>query len=204
MFRSEAVLLFPTLMLYAQATRTATLVGVVTDSTGAVVVAAAVTVVNLETNFTSTGVTNETGRYYVPYLAPGSYQLTIEASGFRSYVRKGIEVRAGESPRIDAQMEIGAVTESVVVTGSAPLLETETATAGASLQNHVFMRVPVLQMRTFNVLTYLPGVTNTGNNRSVVVRVNDRGPFHPGRVIDLSYTAAWKLGYICNGVGCQR
>ena len=165
MFRWAAVILLSTIMLCAQATRTATLVGVVTDSTGAVVVSAAVTVVNLETNFTSTGVTNETGRYYVPYLAPGSYQLTIEATGFRSYVRKGIEVRAGESPRIDVQLEVGAVAESVVVTGRAPLLETETATSGASLQNQVFMRVPVLQMRTFNILTYLPGVTNTGNNQ---------------------------------------
>ena len=42
-------------------------------------------------------------------------------------------------------------------------------------------------------------VTNTGNGRSVIVRVNDRGPFHPGRVIDLSYTAAWKLGYLNAG-----
>ena len=42
-------------------------------------------------------------------------------------------------------------------------------------------------------------VTNTGNGRSVIVRVNDRGPFHPGRVVDLSYTAAWKLGYVASG-----
>ncbi|MEK7406548.1 MAG: carboxypeptidase regulatory-like domain-containing protein, partial [Acidobacteriota bacterium] len=149
---------------FSQATRTATLVGNVTDPTGAAIVGAKVKVVNPETNFTSTGETNEAGRFYIPYLNPGQYQMTIEATGFRTYVRKGIELRVGESPRLDVEMQLGAVTESVTVAGAVPLLETETATSGAILENKTFMRIPVMQVRTYNILNYLPGLNTTGFN----------------------------------------
>ena len=66
----------------AQTTGAGTLVGTVTDSTGAVVVGARLTVVNLDTAFHSETTTNSDGAYYVPYLAPGPYRVTIEAAGF--------------------------------------------------------------------------------------------------------------------------
>jgi hypothetical protein len=72
-------------------------------------------------------VTNEQGLYRVPYLNPGSYQITFEASGFRRLVRSGIELRAAETPRIDVVLEIGQVVESVEVSARAALLETETS-----------------------------------------------------------------------------
>src|SRR5689334_17665449 len=76
---------------WAQTTGAATIVGTVTDTTGAVVPAAKVTVVNTETNFEFAGLTNQDGYYYVPYLRPGVYKVTIEAPGFKRYVRDGIE-----------------------------------------------------------------------------------------------------------------
>jgi hypothetical protein len=148
----------------AQDARTAALTGVVTDPAGAVVAGAKVTVVNIATKFTSEGVTNETGRYFIPYLAPGTYELRVEAPGFSRFVRTDIQLRAGDFPRIDVQLQLGAVTESVTVSGAVPLLQTETATTTATLQNRVFMRIPVMQVRTYNILTYLPGVNNTGFN----------------------------------------
>ena len=68
---------------FAQSTGTATLVGTVTDSSGLVIPGAKVTVVNTETAFRSETVTSSEGGYYVPYLSPGTYQITIEASGFK-------------------------------------------------------------------------------------------------------------------------
>src|SRR4051794_26658408 len=95
----------------AQTTGTATLVGTVTDNTGAVVPAAAINIVNVETQFVYNGQTNSEGSYYVPNLNPGTYRLTVEATGFKRYLREGIILRTSEQPRIDIQLEVGAVTE---------------------------------------------------------------------------------------------
>ena len=84
----------------------------------------------------------------------------MEAAGFRSYLQKGIELRAGEAPRIDVALEIGSMTESVTVSGAAPLLATETATMIGGMTNPTIMRIPILQMRAYNVMMYLPGFAN--------------------------------------------
>src|ERR1051325_5127662 len=90
----------------AQTTGAATIVGTVTDSTGAVVPAAKVTVVNTETNFQFAGLMNQDGYYYVPYLRPGTYNVTIEAPGFKKYVREGLELRTNDQPRIDVKLDV--------------------------------------------------------------------------------------------------
>jgi len=69
---------------------TATLVGNLTDSTGAVIAGAKVTVINTGTQFVAESQTSAEGSYYVPYLIPGAYKLTIEAKGFKTYTRDGI------------------------------------------------------------------------------------------------------------------
>src|SRR5438105_14108773 len=119
---------------FAQTTGAATIVGNVTDISGAVVPAAKVTVVNTETNFHFEGVTNNDGYYYVPYLRPGIYNVTIEAQGFKKYVRDGIELRTNDQPRIDVKLEVGSVAESVEVMGSTPLLETDTTVSGGIME----------------------------------------------------------------------
>ena len=95
---------------------TGTLVGTVSDSTGAVVANASVMVTNVATSFVSKSVTSPEGAYYIPYLAPGTYRLTVEMSGFKKYVDDGILVSSGEVPRIDVKLELGGVSETV--TGS--------------------------------------------------------------------------------------
>ena len=102
----------------AQSTGTATLTGSVTDASGAVVPRANVTVSNPATGFVFTSVTTEEGTWYIPNLNPATYQLKIEASGFKSYVQNGIVLRTAEQPRLDVKLEIGEVTQSVEVTGA--------------------------------------------------------------------------------------
>ncbi len=159
---------------YAQQTATGTLAGIVTDPSGSILAGTKVTAVNANTGFTSEGLTNETGRFSVPYLNPGRYELRVEAPGFRTYIRTGIELRAGESPRIDVALELGAVSESVSVSGAAPLLTTESATSAGSLSNQVFMRIPILQLRTYSVMGYLPGVSTVGGYSFNAVGQRDR------------------------------
>ena len=140
----------------AQTTGAATIVGTVSDITGAVVPNAKLTVVNVETNFNFEGLTNQDGYYYVPYLRPGTYRVTVEAAGFKKYVRDGIELRTNDEPRIDVKLEVGNVTESVEVQAAASLLETETAVAGGVMAGNVVVQIPILQKLTFRILPYLP------------------------------------------------
>ena len=142
---------------WAQTTGTGTLVGNVTDGSGAAIAVAAVSVVSLDTAFVSKAVTTAEGSYYVPYLSPGFYRLTIEAVGFKRYVQDRLQIRTGEIPRIDVTMEVGAVTESVKVEGSAPLLETETAAAGQVLSGDELLKIPVSQKRAIRMTYYYPG-----------------------------------------------
>ncbi len=162
MWRNVFALALAASGVYAQeVAHTGTLTGLVTDSLAAVISGVKVTVVNQDTQVTSQGLTNETGRYFIPYLNPGKYEVRAVAAGFKAYIRTGVELQAGESPRIDIQLEVGAVTESIIVSGATPLLETETSTVSGALSHEQFMdRLFLLQNRSFNVLMYLPGVSN--------------------------------------------
>src|SRR5215475_5212310 len=81
--------------MFAQTGGTGTLVGTVTDSSGAIMPGARVTVVNSATAFTSDTLTSAGGAYHIPYLAPGTYRLTVEAPGFKRYVNGAITINSG-------------------------------------------------------------------------------------------------------------
>ena len=103
----------------------------------------------------------------MPNLNPGTYTFTVQAPGFKRYVREGIILRTSEQPRIDVQLEVGSVTESVNVTGSAPLLETETTSTGQIMEGETIVKIPVLQKYAFRILLYLPSTSNI-NGQHVV------------------------------------
>jgi hypothetical protein len=149
-------LTMPATAVFGQTTGAATIVGTVTDTTGAVIPGAKIAVVNRETGFTSDGLTNSEGYYYVPYLRPGIYNVSVEAVGFKKYVREGIELRTNDQPRIDVNLEVGSIAESVEVQGSTPLLETETIVSGGIMEGQTVVKIPILQKLTFRILPYLP------------------------------------------------
>jgi hypothetical protein len=161
-------LLAITTCLMGQAARTGTLVGTVTDSTGAVIPNAKISVRNIETSFVAKTETNAEGSYYAPFLAVGSYELTVEAAGFKTFVQKGIDLRAAEVPRIDVKLEVGNTTESVLVTGAAPLIETETSQVTQTVQHQTIEQLPVLQMKAHRLLYYVEGLQIRGADASVV------------------------------------
>src|ERR1700682_2939941 len=109
--------------------------GVVTDSGGGLVVGAAVTVTNPETNLTRTATTNGSGNYTFPSLLPGIYSVKTEMQGFQGEIRNNIELQVQQVARIDFQLRVGSLTETVEVTGGAPLLATENAAVGTVIEN---------------------------------------------------------------------
>ena len=136
----------------------ATLVGTVKDTSGALVGGAKVKVVNTETNFVTETTTAADGAYYVPYLTPGNYRVTVTAPGFKEFVREGISLRSAEVPRIDLVLEVGAVNEVVTVSGSAPLLATENVISSFVIAQDVLKDTPGVMKRTTYLLQYMPGV----------------------------------------------
>jgi hypothetical protein len=143
--------------LIAQTAGTGTFVGTVADNSGAVIAGAKVSVLNTATSFLSETVTSAEGSYQVPYLAPGVYRITVEAPGFKRYVRENVQIRSSEIPRIDVSLEVGAISESIKVEGSAPLLDTETAQAGLVLSGEQLLKIPVSQKRAIRMQYYYPG-----------------------------------------------
>src|SRR5690242_16985684 len=104
--------------------------GRVTEANGAAIASAQVTITNTATNSATNVATDDSGEYRALYLPPGPYTLTVEAKGFKKAIRRGIEVRVGDKLELNVAMEVGAVTESVNITADAPLLETNSASAG--------------------------------------------------------------------------
>lgn len=98
--------------LFGQAV-TGTLVGTVTDSSGAVVPNATVLTTETATGVVRRTQTNAEGWYTLPYLPPGTYRVEVEAPGFKKFIRDNIELRATMSTRVDVQLEPGQVTEVV-------------------------------------------------------------------------------------------
>ena len=161
--------------IFAQTTGTATMLGLVTDSTGSVIPSAHITVVNTGTNFVSTSVTTAEGTWYIPSLMPGMYQIKIEAAGFKTYVRDGVQLRTAESPRFDIALELGNVNESIQVTGSAPLLETETATSGQVMEGDTIQKIPVLQKAFYRIYLYMPGMNVINGQHAIGQRQRSLG-----------------------------
>jgi hypothetical protein len=144
---------------YSQAVN-ATLLGSVTDSSGAIVPNAKVTVTEVNTGVNRSGQTNESGNYTFPDLAPGQYSITVELSGFKKETRKDIALTVNSSTRIDVQLTPGNITETVEVTGAPPLLQTDRADTGAQLEVVQTASLPLGTQRNYQALLNLvPGTT---------------------------------------------
>ena len=135
--------------------------GVVTDSSGGVLAGATVTVTNPQTNFTRQSTTNHTGGYNFPALQPGVYNVRSENPGFQSAIRNNVELQVQQTARIDFVLQVGQVTETVEVTGGAPLLNTESATVGTVIENRRILDLP-LNGRNFTQLVALSPNVSVG------------------------------------------
>ncbi|MFN7919687.1 MAG: carboxypeptidase-like regulatory domain-containing protein [Bryobacteraceae bacterium] len=135
--------LFVPEFLAAQETR-ATLLGLVTDPSGAAVPGASVIVRSSETRVETKATTNHAGAYEVPYLVQGSYEVTVEATGFRRYARSGVTLGLGSRVGLDVKLELGDTASSVAVTAEVPLLNTVNATAAQVLDNRAVMELPTM------------------------------------------------------------
>ncbi len=144
---------------YSQAVN-ATLLGTVSDSSGAIVPNAKVTLTEVNTGVNRSGQTNESGNYTFPDMPPGQYSVTVEVSGFKKETRKDIALTVNSSTRVDVQLTPGNVTETVEVTGAPPLLQTDRADTGAQLETIQTAALPLGTQRNYqSLLNLVPGTT---------------------------------------------
>ena len=156
-----ATLLLSGVVASAQEAR-GSILGRVTDPSGAVVLGAKVQAINVATNAGAASVTNEQGNYEIPYLLPGVYRVEVEMQGFKKAVREGIELRVGDRITLDFTLEVGNVAESVVVTGETPLLEAANASIGMVMEERRVTELPIVGGNPFYLVRLTPGVISSG------------------------------------------
>ncbi|HEV2667004.1 MAG TPA: carboxypeptidase-like regulatory domain-containing protein, partial [Blastocatellia bacterium] len=137
--------------------------GRVVDNNGAAVANAAVTITNTATNVTSSTTTNGDGDYTALYLIPGSYRVNVEATGFKKSTRQNVELRVGDKLQIDLQLEVGNVADTVNVTTDAPLLETNSATAGQVIDRRRISELPLSDGNPFSLTRLATGIGYVGD-----------------------------------------
>ncbi|HEV2247185.1 MAG TPA: TonB-dependent receptor [Terriglobia bacterium] len=136
------------------------LVGTVSDQTGAVVPGAAVTVKNTNTGLTRESNTDASGFYSIANLLEGTYDLSVSKSGFRSYTQTGIGISINNVTRINPSLEVGAVAQAITVEASTAVLQTQTSDVKTSIDATVVNDMPLSRFRNYQTLLNLvPGAT---------------------------------------------
>src|SRR5438552_5591494 len=149
---------------------TGSISGFVTDATHAAVPGATVTVRHVETDQKRVVVTDAGGRYRAQALSPGKYELTVELQGFRTTQHSDLSLSVGQDAVVNVQLELGALSERVVVTGEAALVSTHQSSVAALVDEKQIRELP-LNGRDFSQLTLLqPGVTSSPSTQRQVDR----------------------------------
>ena len=146
-----------------QAQTTTSLTGIVSDKSGAAVPGALVTATNTGTNQVRTAETNSAGEYRMDFLPVGVYDVDVSAQGFKKSVHKGVVLEINVIARVDAALDVGALTESVDVTSEAPQVNTANAQVGRTVENSEITTLPIVGRNVYTLLNLTPGVDSSSN-----------------------------------------
>ena len=148
---------FSAAALYSQAF-TGSISGLVTDSSGSVVVGASITVTDLSKNANFRTTSNSTGFFVVSQLPPGSYKVSAEHAGFRRFVLDGLPLTTQQSATVNIPLEVGQTSEQVQVTGEAQLIEGATSTLSGFVENKRILDLPLNGRNIYQLTALVPGV----------------------------------------------
>jgi hypothetical protein len=164
------LLLGTTAPLYSQVI-TGSIVGNVTDPSGAAVPAVKITVRNEGTGIASTTTTGTSGTYTVPDLLAGVYTVTAVKQGFKSFQTTGIQLLSSQTVRQDVVLQVGALVQTVEVSGQVQLVQTDSPTIGGTLQPLELDNLPFMTTSTDVVMNLVPGMSQAivnGNSNPVI------------------------------------
>lgn len=172
------LILIAPLTLRAQETR-GTITGRVRDASNAVVPGAAVRITNTAMGSTVVLTSNDAGLFRAPLLLPGAYQIAVELTGFKKYLRDGLALRIGDTLEIDVQLEIGSLDQSVTVTADAPILDQSSASMGQTVDSRRVAELPLVHGDPYTMIGLATGVSFARDQRL------DR-PFEPTHIVGFS------------------
>lgn len=157
LFVALLVLVFGCLAAGAQQT-TGTIVGTIRDSQGAMVTAATITATNVETSFSRSTTTDSEGGFRIPFLPVGTYTVGVDAAGFKKFVQQNVIITIDQTQTLNLKMSIGVQNETVTVTEAPPLVNTDTAELGRTVDNAEVVGLPLTNRNVYSELSLTPGV----------------------------------------------
>ncbi|HLJ14840.1 MAG TPA: TonB-dependent receptor [Bryobacteraceae bacterium] len=180
----------------------AILSGTVKDPTGAVVAGAKIHVTDVARNTTADTQTNESGYYTVPFLVPSQYRLTVDAPGFKEFVRDNIVLAINDRVAIDVHLELGQASQKVTVSGAVSTLQTETASRGGIISSQFVNDIPNDGRDLFNLVFAMPGAykpSTSQNNEFSIDAVGNADPSINGNAAGVS-GRSWNTEVLVNGI----
>ncbi|MGH9384784.1 MAG: carboxypeptidase regulatory-like domain-containing protein [Vicinamibacterales bacterium] len=146
---------------------TGTILGTVTDSSGAAVPGAQVTATNLDTQFSRSATTDLSGQYSLQLMPVGRYKVDVALDGFKNLSRTGILLEVGRNARIDVSIEPGNVAETISVVGASPLVETTSTAVSRSVSQNEVLNLPLVNRDLYSLLSITGGVTSNDSSNSL-------------------------------------
>ena len=161
--------------LAVSAQTTGAIVGTVSDANGAVVPNATVVIKNVGSGQSFTATTNDGGTYRVPALGNGFYIVTVTANSFKKSIIENVKVDVGTPSTVDVLLEAGDVTATVIVTGGAEVLQTQTPTVGSTITGRQITEIPLTSRDALDIVTLLPGTVQVGRPRAASINGLPKG-----------------------------
>ncbi|HZS03368.1 MAG TPA: TonB-dependent receptor [Blastocatellia bacterium] len=162
-FRSGLMVIFVVMSAVAAFAQNTTISGAVTDPQGNAIAGATVTAINKSTGLTRTVTTTSEGTYQIPQIVPGTYQVRVEAQGFKAVIQENVQVLVSTPLTLNISFrDVGAVSESVTVQGGESVLNTSDATIGNTFENRKVVELPLNARNVVGLLSLQPGVTASG------------------------------------------
>jgi outer membrane receptor protein involved in Fe transport len=152
----------------------ATLLGTVTDSTGAAVAGAKVEIREVNTGITRTAETNDSGNYVFSNLEPGRYEVAAGKTGFKRVVHDAVDVLVNTTVRVDLKLEPGTINETIEVRAETPILQTDSVDTGRKIETRQVEDLPLTFNRNFqSLLNLVPGTTRAHREHSAFFNAQD-------------------------------
>lgn len=156
---------------------TATLAGTITDTTGAALPDATITIINADTHFRRIIKADGRGEYRADLLPIGNYAVTVEMTGFEKFLQQNISLSVNEEAHLNASLTIGSTSQEVIVTEAPPAINLENATIGRTISTEDVENFPILDRNIYSLLPLVPGVqsataSNTLGYPQEVVQIN--------------------------------
>lgn len=185
------ILLFSLTSLQGQATE-GTILGTITDNSGAPVAGAVVSVANVSTNQRRTTISNESGEYVVTNLPLGPYTVSAEMQGFRRVQTPGVEITIKARPRVDLRLEVGEISQAVSVNGDAPLLKTDTVEVSTVVSRQQLESLPQMSRHLLSLASLTPSISHFNGGRV--------GDFSGGEAISLGPLGVNSNNFMIDGI----